>query len=228
MKAIGIKMVELQPMRAALAIDYGYKIGNAHPDDMGYEVTYQDGYKSWSPKEIVDAAYYPLYEKNDGTKILEIDVMNFITNVETMKVGDKTTVVNAHTRTGFDIVRHSSCVDPNNYDEELGKKFAMEKVVDDLWGHLGFVLQWAKYSLNEAHKLKESKYPAHIERVINEYKELADRTTKLSKFIAESPIYQSLVEDEKEDMKEQLTAMYKYSNILASRLDRVGVDVTTL
>lgn len=33
---------------------------------------------------------------------------------------------------------------------------------------------------------------------------------------------------EKEDMKEQLTAMYKYSNILASRLDRVGVDVTTL
>lgn len=41
MKAIGIKMVELQPMRAALAIDYGYKIGNAHPDDMGYEVTYR-------------------------------------------------------------------------------------------------------------------------------------------------------------------------------------------
>lgn len=35
MKAIGIKMVELQPMRAALAVDYGYKIGNAHPDDMG-------------------------------------------------------------------------------------------------------------------------------------------------------------------------------------------------
>lgn len=28
MKAIGIKMVELQPMRAALAVDYGYKIGN--------------------------------------------------------------------------------------------------------------------------------------------------------------------------------------------------------
>lgn len=54
------------------------------------------------------------------------------------------------------------------------------------------------------------------------------RAALLAKFIAESPIYQSLVEDEKEDMKEQLTAMYKYSNILASRLDRVGVDVTTL
>lgn len=44
MKAIGIKMVELQPMRASMALSTGYKIGNAHPDDMGYEVTYPDGY----------------------------------------------------------------------------------------------------------------------------------------------------------------------------------------
>lgn len=228
MKAIGIKMVELQPMRAALAIDYGYKIGNAHPDDMGYEVTYQDGYKIWSPKEIVDAAYYPLYEKNDGTKILGIDVMNFITNVETMKVGDKTTVVNAHTRTGFDIVRHSSCVDPNNYDEELGKELAMEKVVDDLWGHLSFVLQWAKYSLNEAHKLKESKYPAHIERVINEYKELADRITKLAKFISENEMFKTLFEYEQKDMRDQLFHMNEYLGFLSSQLSRAGVDINNI
>lgn len=30
MKAIGIKMVELQPMRASMALSTGYKIGNAH------------------------------------------------------------------------------------------------------------------------------------------------------------------------------------------------------
>lgn len=77
MKAIGIKMVELQPMRASMALSTGYKIGNAHPDDMGYEVTYPDGYKSWSPKDIADAAYYPLSENNDGTKILKEDVENF-------------------------------------------------------------------------------------------------------------------------------------------------------
>lgn len=40
MKAIGIKMVELQPMRASMALSSGYKIGKSHPDDMGYEVTY--------------------------------------------------------------------------------------------------------------------------------------------------------------------------------------------
>ena len=72
-----------------------------------------------------------------------------------MKVGEKTTVVNAHTLTDFDTVRHSSCVDPKNYSEELGKQYAMEKVVNDLWAHFGFVLQWAKYGLNV--KPKESK-----------------------------------------------------------------------
>lgn len=226
MKAIGIKMVELQPMTAREANDKGHRIGNHSLEEEGYEVTYPDGYKSWTPKYVADAAYYFLSENNDGTKVFKEDVENFIADVEVMTVGEKTTVVNAHTRSGFDIIRHSSCVDPKNYNEELGKQYAMEEVVNELWGHLGFVLQWAKYGINVGPE--ESKYPPHIERVINEYKELDDRSTKLAKFIAESPIYQSLVEDEKEDMKEQLTAMYKYSNILASRLDRVGVDVTTL
>lgn len=155
MKAIGIKIVELQPMRASMALQTGYKIGKSHPDDMGYEVTYPDGYKSWTPKDVADAAYYPLSKNNDGTKILKEDVENFITNVEVMTVGEKTTVVNAHTLTGFDAVRHSSCVDPKNYSEELGKQYAMEEVVNDLWAHLDFVLQWAKYGTNV--KPKESK-----------------------------------------------------------------------
>lgn len=142
MKAIGIKMVDLVPMTAREANDKGHRIGEHSFETEGYEVTYGDGYKSWCPKEVADAAYFRLSPENDGTKVLKEDVENFVTNVEVMTVGEKTTVVNAHTLTGFDMVRHSSCVDPNNYDEELGKEFAMEKVVDDLWGHLGFVLQW--------------------------------------------------------------------------------------
>lgn len=225
MKAIGIKMVDLQPMNAREANDKGHRIGEYSFETEGYEVTYPDGYKSWCPKEVADTAYFPLSEDNDGTKILKEDVDNFITDVEVMTVGEKTTVVNAHTLTGFDTVRYSSCVDPKNYSEELGKEYAMEEVVNNLWAHLGFVLQWAKYGLNAKQK---PVLPPHIQRVIDEYKQLDDRTTKLAKFIAESPIYQSLAEDEKEDMKEQLTSMYKYSNILASRLNRVGIDVTTL
>lgn len=147
MKAIGIKMVDLLPMCAAEAKDKGYHVNGKSGDTPGYEVTYNNGYKSWSPKEVADAAYFILDEKNDGTKILKEDVEKFITDVDTITVGDKTTVVNTHTLTGFDIIKHSSCVDPKNYSEELGKEYAMEEVFNNLWAYLGFVLQWAKYGI---------------------------------------------------------------------------------
>ena len=226
MKAIGIKMVELQPMRASMALSTGYKIGNAHPDDMGYEVTYPDGYKSWTPKDVADNAYFPLSENNNGTKILKEDVEKFITDVEVMTVGEKTTVVNAHTLTGFDTVRHSSCVDPKNYSEELGKQYAMEEVVNSLWSHLGFVLQWAKYGLNA--KSKKDKYPSHVQRMIDEYKELDDRINKLASFINTNSIFETLQDEEREDMKAQLIWMHKYISVLANRLIRQNVEPSKL
>lgn len=147
MKAIGIKMVDLLAMTAAIALKKGYKTNGKSGNDEGYEVTYPDGYKSWCPKEVADAAYFILDEKNDGSKILKEDVEKFITNIDVITLGDKTTVVNAHTLTGFDTVGNSSCVDPKKYSEEIGKEYAMEDVVKSIWAHLGFVLQWAKYGL---------------------------------------------------------------------------------
>lgn len=151
-KFIGVKMVEAVPMTAGQAANKGYRTPVAEKysdlEAEGYEVTYPDGYKSWCPKDVFESSYFGLNENNDGTIILEEDVKAFIGNVDVMTVGDKTTLVNAHTITGFDIIKHSSCVDPKNYSEALGEKYAMEEVVNDLWAHLGFVLQWAKYGLN--------------------------------------------------------------------------------
>lgn len=140
-------MVDLLAMTAAVALEKGYKTNGKSGNDEGYEVTYPDGYKSWCPKEVADAAYFILDEKSDGSMILQEDVEKFITNVDVITLGDKTTVVNAHTLTGFDTVRHSSCVDPKNYSEEICKEYAMAAVVKSIWAHLGFVLQWAKYGL---------------------------------------------------------------------------------
>ena len=195
-------------------------------EEEGYEVTYPDGYKSWSPKDVADAAYYLLSENNDGTKIIKEDVENFITNVDVTTIGEKTTVVNAHTRSGFDMVRHSSCVDPKNYSEELGKQYAMEEVVNSLWSHLGFVLQWAKYGLNA--ESKKDKYPSHVQRMIDEYKELDDRINKLASFINTNPIFETLQNEEREDMKAQLIWMHKYINVLANRLRRQNVEPSKL
>lgn len=149
MKAIGIKMVDLHPMTAKEAFDKGYGMKlNQDPNGDGYEVTYPDGYKSWSPKEVVDAAYFPIKDEN-GQMIKPEDVENFIEIENVSKLGTKTTVVSIHTITGFDSHGFSSCVDPYRYDTNIGKKFAKEKAVDAIWAGLGFVLQWAKFGLNK-------------------------------------------------------------------------------
>jgi len=148
MKAIGIKMVDLQPMTAREANDKGHKIGEHSFETEGYEVTYPDGYKSWSPKEVADAAYFPIKDEN-GQMINPEDIENFIDIENVSKLGTKTTVVSIHTITGFDSHGLSSCVDPSRYDMNIGKKFAKEKAVDAIWAGLGFVLQWAKFGLNK-------------------------------------------------------------------------------
>lgn len=148
MKAIGIKMVDLQPMTAREANDKGYRIGEHSFETEGYEVTYPDGYKSWSPKEVADAAYFPIKDEN-GQMINPEDIENFIDIENVSKLGTKTTVVSIHTITGFDSHGLSSCVDPSRYDMNIGKKFAKEKAVDAIWAGLGFVLQWAKFGLSK-------------------------------------------------------------------------------
>lgn len=51
MKAIGIKMVELQPMFSGEARIKGYKVLESLGDnELGYEVTYLDGYKKLDTK----------------------------------------------------------------------------------------------------------------------------------------------------------------------------------
>ncbi len=147
MKAIGVKMVDIMPMSVSMALEHGYKVGNANANDMGYEITYPDGYKSWCPKNVADAAYFCLSPENDGTKILEQDVDNFIAAKRGNKIGNKTAVVSLLAITGYECHGLSSCVDENNYNQELGEKFALEKAKDAIWQGLGFVLQWAKFGL---------------------------------------------------------------------------------
>lgn len=59
-KFIGVKMIEAVPMTASEANDKGYRIGNHSFEKDGYEVTYPNGYKSWSPAKEFEKAYYKL------------------------------------------------------------------------------------------------------------------------------------------------------------------------
>lgn len=145
-KFIGVKMIEATPMRASMALSVGYKIGNAHPDDIGYEVTYPDGYKSWSPAKEFEKAYYKL-EDTAGDILRKDDIKRFISNIENVKVGTKTTNTTLTCLTGFEVHGQAACVKPENFDLNVGANYAQIKAEYKIWEGLGFVLQWAKYGL---------------------------------------------------------------------------------
>lgn len=76
-KFIGVKMIEAVPMTAREANDKGYRIGNHFFEEDGYEVTYPNGYKSWSPAKEFEKAYYKL-EDPAGDVLKENDIKRFI------------------------------------------------------------------------------------------------------------------------------------------------------
>lgn len=76
-KFIGVKMIEAVSMTAREANDKGYRIGNHSFEEDGYEVTYPDGYKSWSPAKEFEKAYYKL-EDPTGDTLKENDIKRFI------------------------------------------------------------------------------------------------------------------------------------------------------
>lgn len=113
----------------------------------GYRVIYEpDGYESWSPKDVFEAAYLPIKEHN---KLTVDDINNFIdvSKIHVEKRGEKSTLVEIEFPNGWKDYEVSSCVDPANYDEELGKQYALANIASRLWKHLGFVLQWADHGL---------------------------------------------------------------------------------
>jgi hypothetical protein len=62
-------------------------------------------------------------------------------DVECLTMGEKTTVVKMVTNTGFVLIESSSCVDPVNYDEEIGRNVCMDRIKNKLWELEGYLLQ---------------------------------------------------------------------------------------
>ena len=216
-KFIGVKMVEAVPMTAGEAAKKGYRTPIAESAmDLyiaGYEVTYEDGYKSWCPVDVFERSYYQIQDSN-GEMLYRNDVEGFVDKVESFKIGTKTTNVTVTCLTGYEINAQSSCVKPENHNIEIGAEIAKPKAIDMIWAHLGFVLQWARNGL----KPKEEVLPPHVQRLVNEHKEVGQRLTKLSVFIDNSPIFKDIESQEQERLKKQRVFMDEYFHILDERL----------
>ena len=75
----------------------------------------------------------------------DIDYLMNTAKKEVITVGDKTTVCVVTLKNGFVITESSSCIDPSNYNEELGSKICLEKIESKLWELEGYYLQKKLY-----------------------------------------------------------------------------------
>ena len=69
-KYLGVKVINAEPMTAK---DFSDLTGKVQPGEGGYKVVYEDGYTSWSTKDVFEKAY----RKLDGLTFgLAIEALN--------------------------------------------------------------------------------------------------------------------------------------------------------
>lgn len=124
------------------------------------------------------------------------------------------TYVTVRMKNGFTLRESTTCVDPANYDEEIGKQICLEKIKDKIWFLLGYALQDKVYK--ESNSTFES-------RIIEEYKQLGDRLGKLNTAIDKVGFKEKVGEKQYNLMCAQDRAMTKYLNILRDRMIDLGI-----
>jgi len=72
-----------------------------------------------------------------------------------------------------------------------------------------------------------SGYPAHVDRMIDEYRQLNAKWQALGRFF-EQPAWDGVPNEEAQAMGEQHDAMFRYAQILLDRLNRAGVSKEAL
>lgn len=128
-----------------------------------------------------------------------------ITNVEYTRLNGTLTHCTITVKSGFQFTGESACVDPNNFDEEIGRKIAYENAFEKMWLPYGFALK-QKIGGDFAYRLQ------------NERDELAERVEKLGAFI-QSDNFAQLNEQQRELLQEQHQIMQAYLGVLNQRIE---------
>lgn len=107
-------------------------------------------------------------------------------------------------KNGFTFTGESSCVDPANFDEEIGKQIAYENAFEKMWMPYGF---WLKQKIGGDFAF----------RLRNERDELAERFDKLEAYLSTAK-FGELDNQNQELLREQHQAMKPYLAVLNARV----------
>lgn len=122
------------------------------------------------------------------------------------------TYVTVRMKNGFTLRESTTCVDPANYNEEIGKEICLQKIEDKVWFLLGYALQ-DKHPINQTFK----------DRLLIERQDLAERFSKLCAFV-DTPKFEEVVKNEhqRDLLLQQRDYMGEYLNILNQRIKALG------
>lgn len=143
------------------------------------------------------------------------NMKNYIVKTE-IEFGKPVTCVTVQMKNGFTIRESTTCVNPANYDEEIGKQICLEKIEDKVWFLLGYSLQDKVYK--DANSTFES-------RMIEEYKQLGDRLGKLNTALGKDGFKDKVGETQYNMMCAQDKAMTEYWNVLRDRMLNLGIKI---
>lgn len=119
----------------------------------GYRVYHKDNMEAYCPKDLFNKVYIEVNDNKNlpsGVSIGQQMVDDFIDKVESMTMGEKTTVTQITLKNGFIITESSSCVDPKNYSMEIGEEVNLEHAKNKIWELLGFLLQTAYHGFEKS------------------------------------------------------------------------------
>lgn len=101
------------------------------------------GYKLENNELVPNGNYDPIpYKGILKSKLTLADIEKKIVDKKfTILEDGKTTICNLYLQNGFTVRGESACVDPSNFDKNIGEKIAYENAVDKVWQLEGYLLQ---------------------------------------------------------------------------------------
>lgn len=106
-----------------------------------YIITGVNGEQYPCKPDIFEKTYEACTDENIVTEEEVADNMKDIICSTAVEFGKPVTYVTVRMKNGFTLRESTTCVDPKNYDEKIGRKICLDKIEDKIWFLLGYALQ---------------------------------------------------------------------------------------
>lgn len=92
------------------------------------------------PELISDTELSQKLDKSPAPRVTKKQIEGRIASVDFVRQFETVTICNIKLDNGFSVRGESACVNPENYNQEIGERIAYDNAFDKLWVLFGFLL----------------------------------------------------------------------------------------